>query len=69
MNHQMVEMIVLERKQTKKIVISEVAQPLSVGMVLDVMFNAKHLGKKQISENRFQFIKSDIRKYLRRIRD
>ena len=66
MNHQMVEMIVLERKQTKKIVISEVAQPLSVGMVLDVMFNAKHLGKKQISENRFQFIKSDIRKYLRR---
>ena len=62
----MVEMIVLERKQTKKIVISEVAQPLSVGMVLDVMFNAKHLGKKQISESRFQFIKSDIRKYLRR---
>ena len=62
----MVEMIVLERKQTKKIVISEVAQPLSVGMVLDVMFNAKHLDKKQISENRFQFIKSDIRKYLRR---
>ena len=62
----MVEMIVLERKQTKKIVISEVAQPLLVGMVLDVMFNAKHLGKKQISENRFQFIKSDIRMYLRR---
>ena len=65
MNHQMVEMIVLERKQTKKIVISEVAQPLSVGMDLDVMFNTKHLGKKQISENRFQFIKSDIRMYLR----